>query len=220
MTPILFYCYDAYCGWCFGFSPVMSSIAATYRNRMQFEVLSGGMILPERPTPIGITAGYIQQAYRQVESRTGVKFGTDFLWHIFNPDKSDWFPNSEKPAIALCVFKEFRPDLQLEFATALQRALHVEGRDLVDDESYRHMLAMFAVPELDFYRKLHSEEYRNRAYEEFALVKRLGITGFPTLLLQRDASRLYVVAQGYTQAEQVEEQIEKTLSLSDQATSR
>jgi putative protein-disulfide isomerase len=213
MYPILFYCYDAYCGWCYGFSPVIRTIAETYRNRLVLEVLSGGLILPERPRPISATAAYIQQTYRQVETRTGIKFGDDYLWHVLNPDKSDWYPCSEKPAIALCVFKEFHPDLQVEFATALQYALHVEGRDLVDDESYRHLLQIFDLPEQDFYRKLHSEEFKSRAYEEFALVKRLGITGFPTLLLQRDESKLYVLAKGYTETKVLVEQIEKTLSL-------
>ncbi len=75
----LIYCYDAWCGWCYGFSPVMREIEATFAGRLQVEVLSGGMILPETPQPIGATAGYIQQAYKTVEEYTGIKFGEDYL---------------------------------------------------------------------------------------------------------------------------------------------
>jgi putative protein-disulfide isomerase len=66
MTPTLFYCYDAYCGWCYGFSPVMKQIQENY-PQLPIEVLSGGMILPEEPVSIAATAGYIQKAYKTVE---------------------------------------------------------------------------------------------------------------------------------------------------------
>ena len=102
--PALIYCYDAYCGWCYGFSPVIKKIAEEYKDVMDSDVLSGGMILPEVPTHIGIAAGYISKAYKNVEELTGIKFGADYLWHIEHPEDSDWYPNSEKPAIALCIF--------------------------------------------------------------------------------------------------------------------
>lgn len=45
MKPILVYCYDAYCGWCYGFSRVIKKIYEEYKDQLDFEVLSGGMIL-------------------------------------------------------------------------------------------------------------------------------------------------------------------------------
>jgi len=198
MGPVLYYCYDAWCGWCYGFSPVINRIFSEYRDRLGFEVLSGGMILPDPPQPIGAIAPYIQKAYLTVEERTGIKFGKDWLWHIFNPGDSDWFPSSEKPAIALTVFKDYHHDLAVRFATDLQWALHEEGRDLGDDEAYRHLLAKYAIPEKEFYDKLHSPEYKEKAFEEFALVKQLQVTGFPTALLQVGPSKFYLLCRGYT----------------------
>ncbi|MBI2283862.1 MAG: DsbA family protein [Bacteroidetes bacterium] len=197
MTPTLYYCYDAYCGWCYGFSPVMKKIAEHY-PAIQIEVLSGGMILPENPVPIAATAGYIQKAYQTVEEHTGIRFGADYLWHINHPDLSDWFPHSEKPAIALCIFKEIYPEKQVAFASDLQYALHFEGRDLTDDEAYRHLLEKYSIqPEL-FYTRLHSEEYKEQAYYEFQLCKQLQVTGFPCVLLQNSDTRFTLLARGYT----------------------
>src|SRR6478672_5022138 len=95
--PMLFYCYDAYCGWCYAFSPVMKKIDAGFGARVDLEVLSGGMIISDKPKHISLMSGYIQKEYPQVEEYTGVKFGADYLWHINNPDLSDWYPSSEKP---------------------------------------------------------------------------------------------------------------------------
>ena len=33
MDPVVFYCYDAYCGWCYGFSPVIRRIAEEYEGK-------------------------------------------------------------------------------------------------------------------------------------------------------------------------------------------
>lgn len=96
MQPVLIYCYDAWCGWCYGFSPVMQKINEQYKDLWHIEVLSGGMILPEQPVPLKATATYIQGAYKNIETLTGIKFGEDYLWHIFHQDESDWFPHSEK----------------------------------------------------------------------------------------------------------------------------
>jgi putative protein-disulfide isomerase len=212
MQPLIIYCYDAYCGWCYGFSPVIAKLAANYKNQLGFEVLSGGMILNETPKPISLTANYILKAYKTVEEHTGVRFGEDYLWHIRNPDKSDWFPDSEKSAIALCVFKEYFPDKQVDFACDLQFALHYEGRDLCDDEAYRHLLEKYGLEAEAFYAKLHSEEYRDKAHHEFALVKQLQVTGFPAVLMQVDESRFYLVARGYTNYQDLSTRVDKVLS--------
>src|ERR1017187_2277602 len=211
MKPTLIYCFDAYCGWCYGFSEVIKKVLSSYRNQLDFEVLSGGMILPEEPVAIGATAKYIEQGYKRVEELTGAKFGEDYLWHIKHPDQSDWFPNSEKPAIALCVFKEYFPEQQVSFAADMQYALHFEGRDLTDDEAYRLLLEKYNIDAEDFYEKLHDEVNKEQAYYEFALCRQLNVTGFPAVFIQTGETKFYHIAQGYTSFESLDERIKNAL---------
>lgn len=178
---------------------------------LDFEVLSGGMILPEKPVHISATAHYIANAYKNVEALSGVKFGNDYLWHIFNPDLSDWYPHSEKPAIALCILKEYYPDKAVEFASALQYALHVEGRDLTDDEAYRHLLEKYSIHAETFYQKLHSDTYKEMAHYEFALAKQLKIEGYPAVFLQLSESKFYLLAKGYTDESTLIERMKEVL---------
>ena len=216
----IYYCYDAYCGWCYGFSPVIRRIYEEYRHLLAFETLSGGMILPEEPQPIGVMAGYIQKAYKTVEERTGIRFGEDWLWHIFHPEESDWYPSSEKPAIAMCVFKDYYPDDTIVFAGDLQYALHVEGRDLTDDEAYRHLLEKYKIPATDFYAKLHDPAYKEKAYYEFALMRQLKVTGFPTVFLQVSDSKFYLLARGYTDYATVKAAIDGVLKETGESTGK
>lgn len=220
MPLTLFYCFDAWCGWCYGFSPVVQKIAKRYADKIAFEALSGGMILPDTPTPVSASAGYILNAYPEVEARTEVRFGEDYLWHLRNPDLSDWFPHSEKSAIALSVFKEFYPSLQAEFVADLQHALFAEGRDLTDDEAYRHLLEKYGINHDAFYEKLHAEAFRDAAHQEFAMCRQLQVTGFPTLFLQVSDLKFYLIARGYATEEQLVEIIDRLINEFDQVASK
>ena len=211
MQPLLIYCYDAYCGWCYGFSPVMKQIAENFKNEITIEVLSGGMMTGESMAPIEKIGSYIQDAYKNVEELTGIKFGEDFLWHINHPELSDWVMNSEKPAIALCIFKEYYPEKQLAFAADLQYALNYEGRDLDDNEAYLHLLEKYSIQPEAFYKKLQSEEYKEQAYYEFALCKQLQVTGFPAVLLQEGDSKFHLLARGYTDYDMLSQRITEAL---------
>lgn len=211
-NTVLIYCYDAYCGWCYGFSPVIKKIAEAFKDRLQIDVLSGGMILPEKPVHIKVSASYIANAYKNVEELTGIKFGKDYLWHIMNPEESDWYPNSEKPAIAMCIFKEYYPERAVEFAAGLQYALHFEGRDLTDDEAYLHLLEKYSIQTEIFYEKLNSETYKEMAYYEFSLMKQLQVTGFPCVFIQTENLKFTMVARGYTDYETLQQRIENVLA--------
>jgi putative protein-disulfide isomerase len=212
MTPRIIYCYDAYCGWCYGFSPVIKAIYEKYKNQFDFETISGGMIPVESTQHIGVIANYILDAYKTVENMTGVKFGEDYLWHIKNPSESDWHPNSEMPAIAMAIFRDIYPDRTIEFAADLQYSLYDEGRDLTDREAYRHLLIKYEIEADKFYANLKSEEYKEKANYDFTLIKQLNVNGFPTAFLQVDETKLYMITRGYSDLASIEKRITDILA--------
>jgi len=212
MKPKIIYCYDAYCGWCYGFSPVIKELWLKHREQFDFETISGGMIPVQDTKHIGNIAQYIQGAYQTVEQTTGVKFGKDYLWHIFNPDESDWYPNSEMAAIAMAIFRESYPDQTIAFAADLQYALYEEGRDLTDKEAYRHLLEQYNIDTEIFFQKLGSEAYKEKAYYDFSLIQQLKVNGFPTVFLQLDDAKLYMISRGFSTLEAVEQRMNKILA--------
>jgi putative protein-disulfide isomerase len=189
----------------------MKQIVTKYADKFQFEVLSGGMILPEQPVSIQVMADYIKEAYPTVEERTGIRFGNDFLWHIQQADQSDWFPSSELPAIALCVFKSFLPNNQVQIASDIQYALFEEGRDLTDKEAYRHLLHQYGIDENLFYQRLLEPTFKEQAYEEFEMCKQLRVTGFPQLLCRISESKYQRVASGYTDEQTIHNRLQQIL---------
>src|SRR4030095_14378763 len=114
-----------------------------------------------------------------------------------------------KPAIAMAVFREYLPLSQVPFACDLQYALNYEGRDLCDNEVYRHILEKYELPVDEFYTKMKSEQYHDLAVYDFSLVQQLRVTGFPTMFLQVTDTKLYQVSRGYLDYESVRSTIER-----------
>ena len=110
------------------------------------------------------------------------------------------------------ILKEYFPERQVEFAADLQYALHFEGRDLCDNESYRPLLEKYNFDEKDFFDRLGSEDYKEKAYYEFALCKQLQVNGFPTVFIQTAELKFNMVARGFTPYKDLRERIENILA--------
>lgn len=210
MQHKLIYIYDALCGWCYGFSPVMQRIHEKYRGQLDFEVLSGGMIMGLRAGPIGEVAAYIAKAYPEVEQATGIRFGEAFVHNILTPGTAVF--SSEMPGIALTVFRKHQPERVLPFAHALQNALYFNGIELSVLENYIPLVEPFGLSGPDFTREMEQEENRYDTALEFQTVANWGINGYPSVLLKpAHEEQYYLIARGYLPFEQLTAVIGKVL---------
>lgn len=206
MKPKIIYVYDALCGWCYGFSPVIKSVYERNQNRFDFEVISGGMILGPRTGPISVVAPYIQTAYHSVEEVTGVEFGEGFLKEV---EYGEMILDSEKPAIALSVFKTYYPDKAILFAHDIQNCINFDGKAPNDEDIYRYLAVNFGIDPDEFVYKMHQDEFKQAAYYDFALTKQLQVSGFPAVFIQSADNHFHMIAKGYTRLEDLEVRIEK-----------
>jgi len=205
----IIYIYDALCGWCYGFSGVMSKIHQEYKNEFGFEVISGGMILGDREGPISNSAELIKSHLPRIEETTGVVFGESF-WGVL--EEGTQFQSSEKPSIALSVFKTFYPEKAVLFASDLQKATFINGADLSLDESYIPLIDKYDIPADVFLQKLNSEEFKQAAYYDFALAKQLQVSGYPAAFIKADDRNFYMIAKGYADYETMKLRIANVLS--------
>lgn len=204
----IIYVYDALCGWCYGFSPVMEKLYTTYKDKMDFTVLSGGMVNGDRVGPIGEVAGYISDAYKVVEERTGVKFGEGFLKLLRDGEA---IFNSLPPGIALTVFKSEKPEQAVEFASRLQRAIYHEGIEPEDLEAYGKLAAEFNLDAQEFVNKMKSNEFKQATLQEFQKVSQWDISGFPSVIMATQ-EKLYLIAKGYVPYEQLEAAVQQVMT--------
>lgn len=207
--PTIFYVYDALCGWCYGFGPVIEKFQDNYGDRVKLEVLSGGMVVGSRVGPFSNMANYIRQAVPRLTEITGVQFGEAYFTQVL--DKGTYISNSEPPAIALSILKEQAAEKPITLAHRLQKLQFVEGHDLNRVETYLPLAAAYGLDAETFKQKFASDDYRFKAQQEFQLVQSWGIAGFPAVVCQLP-NGLHLVANGYTPYEQLTATFERVLA--------
>jgi len=207
-TNKLIYFYDALCGWCYGFSPVMQEIYQQFNDSIAFEVVSGGMVLGDREGPIGEVASYIKDAYKHVEQTTGVAFGKPFLQGVLEEGTAQF--SSWYPAVAMAIVQDKKPEVDLSFAHALQQAIYRDGRLPAEPETYRTLAGTFDLDPDEFVADLEQKHYHEKAGEQFERTARFKVGGFPTLLLELD-EEYFVLTRGYMSLEIVQFRLEQVL---------
>jgi putative protein-disulfide isomerase len=201
----LIYIYDAVCGWCYGFTPVIQQLQAQFGAEMELEILSGGMMLSANRRPASAMYTYIQDAHKRVEATTGITFGTAFLDEYLQTDD---IMDSENPGVALTVFKQYQPENAISFAHDMQLALNYYGKSLNDDQTYTELLEKYKIPADEFLSKMQEDENKYATQQEFNMVQQWGITGFPAAILD-NGEQLYLIARGFTPLERMLETIKE-----------
>lgn len=189
----LIYVYDALCAWCYGYTPVMLQLQEQFAGEIEFEILSGGMLLDENHRPASILYNYMKSTHKQVQETAGVIFGTAFLEEYLQTED---IMDSGKPGIALTVFKEYQPEKAISFAHDMQVALNYDGKSLNDDKTYIEILEKYKISAPEFLDKMKQDKYREETQEEFDQVKEWDIVGFPVVIMD-DGEKLHLVGRGF-----------------------
>ncbi|MBK7427752.1 MAG: DsbA family protein [Saprospiraceae bacterium] len=206
--PVLYYVYDPLCGWCYGFSPVITKIHENWKEKIDIEVISGGMILEDRVGPVSEVAPYIKTAYKRVEESTGVKFGEAYLADLLGEGKT--IMNSWYLCVAVTVFKSFDKQNQVAFASALQKAVYFNGMAPEDTEGIAKLAGSFGLDPKAFKESMDSEEMKYATKQEFQFAQDLSATGFPTLVI-KVGEEYFLMARGYVSYEVLSERLEKAM---------
>lgn len=205
------YIYDPLCGWCYGFSPVVQRINKQYHNRINIDVLSGGMVVGARVQPLSASWGYIGRSLHIVEDMAGVKFGAGFR---ALGEEGSYLYDSEPACIAMTIFKQERRERAVEFAHDIQRALFYDGRSLNDPNTYRDLVAPYGLDADTFIAAMSDEYYQGAAYREFDTVAEMGVSGYP-MLLHIGERRASVLAYGYRAYDEVAAALDTALSTAE-----
>lgn len=205
--PEFIYVYDPLCGWCYGFSPVMQKLKDYYKDKMNFTIYSGGLVVGERVSSIKEGFGFIKAGTKTVTKTTGVEFGKPFMDLV---EEGSYIYNSEPACVALTVFKTINPERAFEFAHDMQLALFKAGKSLNDTATFLNLVKNFDVNPDDFLQKFRQEEYKKATYEEFETANALGADGFPTVIIKK-GNDYKVLSNGYKDYDELRREIDKTL---------
>jgi putative protein-disulfide isomerase len=176
MKARLTYVFDAYCGWCYGFGPVIRDFAAANSGRIDLDVVSGGLFTGARVAPIG-TMPYVADANARIAELTGAEFGPGYHALVAG---GRFEMDSTAAAAGFAALRAAAPGQALDAAEAMQRAFYFDGLSLSEASTYRHIAGQLGLAADTV---LTAFDARTGAAQDFTRAARLGVTSYPTLLL-------------------------------------
>lgn len=204
--PVIYYVFDVLCGWCYGFSPVITEFWKKHREDFEFRTVSGGMILGEREGPIGEVGAYIKDAHKQVETVTGVRFGDAFFSQLLEPGEALF--SSLPGALAMATFRQYQPDNAIPFAARMQEAIYQDGLPPAEAKTYGQCAEDFGMNAEDFIKLMVDKDKLDLVRKEFKTVHEWNIKGFPAVIYQQ-GDKGYLLTRGYTPLEELEKSLEQ-----------
>jgi putative protein-disulfide isomerase len=205
--PEILYVFDPLCGWCYGFSSVITRLKTELNSDVDFLVLSGGMV--RDAGPIGEMANYIKTAYKVVEDTTGVKFGDKFLNEILENGEAIF--SSVPPAKALAVLRIHKPAECIEIAARLQKAIYHDGIEVDDYSAYAQIAIEFGMEPDEFLLQVKSAEIAEIVENEFKMVAGLGVNGYPSVVL-RKGNETQLLSRGYKDYDSLYKVVKESIS--------
>ena len=124
--------FDALCGWSYAAWPTLEAIWKTNRDRVAFDVVSGGLFVGDRVQPIG-TIAYIPTANQRISELSGAVFGDGY--EALRSEGS-YLLDSTGPAWRFAVLRSLAPDRAVPLAHDLQRRHYLDGADLDQPDVY------------------------------------------------------------------------------------
>jgi putative protein-disulfide isomerase len=213
--PSLLYIADPMCSWCYGFGPELDSLLEGLPG-LDLHIVVGGLRAYNTQVMDDALRESIRGHWKTVNERTGLPFSAAAL------DRTDFIYNTEPACRAVVAARMLAPQASLAVFHAIQRAFYAEGKDATSDGVLASVasaaLNAAGVPtsEADFLSTFKSEAAVMTTYQDFEQTKRWGVTGFPTLVLERDG-KLDMVTAGYVAMPTL---IELLQSLVDQDTAQ
>lgn len=202
MKTKIYYVMDTMCGWCYGFSDVITKIQEKYKEVYDFSVLPGGMWIDENVKVINDSLGtYIKGHNAKIEELTGKKFGEGYNKNVL--ENSDIVLDSFPGAKAIVLIQRLKKDATFSFLKKIQEAFFIEGKDTNNLETYIEIAESFGISKEEFEKEFVSEALEDETLKYFNMVAAMGALSFPTVIMvEGDKGR--IISQGYNKFEELD----------------
>ena len=212
--PSFIYITDVFCPWCFGFAPVLKTLAEEYRFPVR--LLCGELV--DEPTPTSkMGTPRLLAFFERLSSTTGRKIGSGFF-DILKPEHSITM-DSRRSATLMAALKKLAPGHAVEQMERFQDVFYLEGRDVLDLAVQADVASHWGVTSSALDEALASEPVLEKAEKELAEAEDIlgDFVVYPTLFVKTDDGTLHAVARGYAPYKDVKAKIETALSCSGPA---
>ncbi len=209
MSVTIYCVVDPMCSWCWGFAPGWRELVSEISETVTVVDLMGGLA-PDNEAPMdSAMRQYVQDAWGAVKARTGAEFNFEF-WNKCEPKRSTY------PACrAVIAAGEQASGARSLMYDAIQRAYFLEARNPSDAEALECVAGEIGLDRKQFSEDLGSDHI-NRIFQlELESVAKLGVSGFPTIVVKRESpgepARYDLLTAGFSDIDVLRDRLSRLL---------
>lgn len=190
MHARLLYVMDPMCSWCWGFAPVLESLAEQAAAAgVPLQLVLGGL----RRDGVAIDAA---ARVRYLGYWQAVNASTGQLFNFVDGLPEGLVYDTEPACRALVTARSLDLNSVWPLTQLIQRAFYTKGEDVTRASVLVGLAERAGIPRIEFAAAFDSAEQREATLADFSWVQDLGISGFPTLLAERNG-QLALLTNGY-----------------------
>jgi putative protein-disulfide isomerase len=205
MTKEIIYIGDPMCSWCWGFSPVINAIQHDFNHEAPLSIVLGGLHAYDDFPMSNDYKTNIRQHWQDVNTATGAIFDYRFF------DRDKFILDTEPACRAVVTIRQIKPDSVLLFYKSISRSFYSENKDTTMLETFKLLVEELDIDFKEFDKQFNSEHTKVETKNDFQFSKKIGVTGFPTLLVKED-EKLALLTAGYKPYKTLRPVIENWLS--------
>ncbi len=180
MDKEIIYIGDPMCSWCWGFSPVLRQIEATYGEHAPLRLIVGGLHAFDSDPMSDEYKARIKHHWEQVAAATGQPFNYAFF------DREGFVLDTEPACRASVVVRNLQPNALMSFYERIHKGFYVEDTDTTQLETFVGYAEAEGIDTDAFAQAFESEAAKEETISDFAWCQQSGVTGFPTVVLRED----------------------------------
>ncbi len=141
---------------------------------------------------------FLKDTWTQIGDLSGQEFDFSIL------DKKGGLYDTELACRAVVAMRRVQHDKIFEYFELLQKNFYAKGWDGQEEATYLKAAISLGLDGEVFMKDFRSDECIAETRGDFALVKQIGIGGFPTVLLRDEEGELSLLTSGYQPLKAVE----------------
>lgn len=189
----IIYIADPMCSWCYGFGPQLETLLEDL-GEVQLDIVLGGLRAYQTETMGDTMRTELRHHWDEVHKATGLPFDARTL------DRPDFIYDTEPACRAVVTVRESGSAATLDYFLAVQNAFYRDGRDVTQGDVLAAIAEEAGFDPIAFREAWDSDEMKAATRDDFMLVQRWGVQGFPTLVAGH-GDHLHLLCTGYTPAD-------------------
>lgn len=176
-AEVLVYVHDPMCSWCYGFRPTWIALKASLPTTLPVVALVGGLA-PDSDQPMASEmADMLEATWGRVQATCRVPFNTAYWRQSPHP------PRSTYPACRAVIAAEQLAGRGEMMTARIQDAYYQEARNVWQDAVLVELAEDLGFRADSFAEALRSESVHAMHADQMGLATRLGVSGYPSLIL-------------------------------------